>query len=424
MNSHQISRGVMVVICCAACSSILAEEPYFQGLGDLPGGVFASSATAVSANGQVVVGRSVTAGLFSDDPYRWTRETGMVQLTPANAFVGGRATDVSFDGTVIVGSGTRDDDIGEAWRWTSTQGIHGLGDLPGGEFSSSAFGVSADKAVAIGWSRSDRSQLFEAFTWTIDDGMLPLGDLPGGIRHSIAIDLTPDGAMIVGMSYSSNGREAFYWTQAEGMVPLGDLPGGLFEGGASAVSVDGSVIGGSSRSERGIEAFRWTRETGMVQIANPFGELVNLGVDGMSADGSVMVGDAGLAVGTDPVYYWDAEHGMRGLREVLVNDHGLNLDGWLLTDVADISADGRTIVGSGQNPQNQPEGWIAYLGPPPCPSDLDGDGSVGLSDLIRVLDNFGESWTAVHPRGDVNYDLHVDLKDLGLVLSAFGTSCE
>ncbi len=47
----------------------------FMGLGDLPGGEFRSDATAVSANGEVVVGQSDSA--LGHEGFRWTRSDGM-----------------------------------------------------------------------------------------------------------------------------------------------------------------------------------------------------------------------------------------------------------------------------------------------------------------------------------------------------------
>ena len=67
------------------------------------------------------------------------------------------------------------------------------------------------------------------------------GDLPGGDFESYAYDISADGSVVVGQSYSSSGREAFRWTADGGMTGLGDLPGGTFSSDAYGVSADGSV---------------------------------------------------------------------------------------------------------------------------------------------------------------------------------------
>jgi hypothetical protein len=73
-----------------------------------------------------------------------------------------------------------------------------------------------------------------------------------------------------------------------------------------------------------------------------------------SADGSVVVGvshpveDRGSyrLVGAAEAFIWDAEHGMRSLRDFLINEYQLDLADWPLRYPAGISADGKVIVGN------------------------------------------------------------------------------
>ena len=55
------------------------------------------------------------------------------------------------------------------------------------------------------------------------------------------------------------------------------------------------------------------------------------------------------------------ELGMRNLRSVLMEEFGLDLEGWRLESAVAISADGQTIAGNGTNPAGQAEGWIAVV---------------------------------------------------------------
>src|SRR5438093_4900579 len=80
-----------------------------------------------------------------------------------------------------------------------------------------------------------------------------LGDLPGGIFSSSAFGVSADGKVVVGSSQSSNGLEAFRWTATNGIVGLGDLPGGNFYSWASGVSSDSTVVVGSGTSSSGTE---------------------------------------------------------------------------------------------------------------------------------------------------------------------------
>lgn len=58
-----------------------------------------------------------------------------------------------------------------------------------------------------------------------------------------------------------------------------------------------------------------------------------------------------------------------------------------------------------------------------CPGDLDGDGSIGLSDLTVLLSNFGTASGATPDDGDMNGDGAVDLTDLAALLALFGSAC-
>ena len=61
----------------------------------------------------------------------------------------------------------------------------------------------------------------------------------------------------------------------------------------------------------------------------------------------------------------------------------------------------------------------------PCPADLDGDGFVGMADLMLVVDAFNTnpSDPNYNPNADTNGDKVIDFADLNLVLSAFNTDC-
>ncbi|MCC6358988.1 MAG: hypothetical protein IT450_09605 [Phycisphaerales bacterium] len=68
--------------------------------------------------------------------------------------------------------------------------------------------------------------------------------------------------------------------------------------------------------------------------------------------------------------------------------------------------------------------WAVSLAAPPrCVGDLDGDGVVALSDLSRLLSNFGTSAGAASEDGDSDGDGDIDLTDLTTLLSVFGTVC-
>ena len=238
-----------------------------------------------------------------------------------------------------------------------------LGDLPGGDYCGAAFGISADGSVIVGGADTDSRE--EAFRWTKDTGMVGLGVLPGDRANSLATGGSADGSVVVGWAYSkpsTGGDEAFRWTQDGGMVGLGALPGDVGSR-ANGVSADGSVVVGQSGLGPGHgEAFCWTQDTGLVGLGVLPGGHRHSFANGVSADGSVIVGASHGESGLE-AFVWDPTHGMRSVREVLINNLGLgtSLTNWRNTIAHAVSADGSTIVGCGINPSGDMEGWIARI---------------------------------------------------------------
>jgi len=347
----------------ALLTAASAQAASFRGLGDLPGGSFASVATSVSSDGRVVAGYSSTTNGY--EAVRWTAATGLrgIGELPGGTYASfGNA--ISADGTTIVGN-SQSASGDQAFRWTEGTGMIGLGDLPGSSFLSFATGVSSNGAVVVGYSRSAASGTrAEAFRWTVADGMIGLGDLAGGVFNSFAWGVSTDGSVIIGESSSAssgNNSEAFRWTSA-GMTGLGDLSGGLFQSIAYAISADGNVIAGYSVPTSGFHAaFRWTTTNGMTELGALPCDPWSI-ARATSRDGAMIVGDPQTGSG-DCVFMWTAERGMRRLLDVLTNDYGLNLSGWTLRQALAISQNGNVIVGWGINPAGQTEGWIADLAP-------------------------------------------------------------
>ena len=352
---------VSIVVClCIANESVIAAS--LQGLGDLPGGDFNSTAFGVSGDGLVVV------GIAEIDPptifdgiqgFRWTAEDGLVGL--GGDFTSSQAYDASADGSIVVGNGWKGEWGGpyEIFRWTEEAGTVSYDISPDGYWDSRVFSTSADGTISVGRTDGSWSQ---AIYWTEDEGIVLLGDLPGGRFDSAAFAISADGKVIVGDGHTDSGTEAFRWTLSDGMVGLGDLPGGSFASFAEGVSFDGSVIVGHSVSERGNEAFRWTVSSGMVGLGD-LSEAFLSHAFAVSGDGSVVVGQGTTEAGKE-AFVWTENEGMRSLQNILAYDFGIDMSGWQLTHAYDISYDGRTIVGGGINPKGKKEAWIAVIPEP------------------------------------------------------------
>ena len=325
---------------------------------------------AMSRNGQHIL----TVGINSD-VLHWSASTKQITPLGLNLGTSGFPTAISDDGRIVAGFHRNSLNQTMAFRWTPTNGLTDLGDLPGGSTYSLATDMSADGNVIVGTSASTASGTRdEAFRWIAATGMQPLGDLPGGNYTSNANAVSADGATIAGYSHQSSGFEAFRYTATAGMVGLGEIPGGPFNSQAYAVSSDGSVIAGYSSDAQGREqAFRWTQAGGLIPLGIASNDLIEWSqARAINADGTVIVGNnnTGITPGDIKAIIWDPAHGMRHLQTAMVSDFGLSLPGWRLTGAWDVSDDGRTFAGSGLNPSNQRESWVISIVPEPATSLL------------------------------------------------------
>lgn len=137
------------------------------------------------------------------------------------------------DGKTAVGRACHTKDENEAFRWTETGGVQWLGMIrpqDGKTAYSLATGVSDDGQVVIGDTGTDTKQSVtsQAFRWTATQGMQGLGfiDARSKMRWSTAMALNHDASVVVGSSRNAQGRgEAFRWTAATGVQGLGMLRG-------------------------------------------------------------------------------------------------------------------------------------------------------------------------------------------------------
>jgi probable HAF family extracellular repeat protein len=128
----------------------------------------------------------------------------------------------------------------EAFFWTPDTGLIGLGFLPGGVVSD-AWGINdQDQVVGVSY---DFGPSWEAFLWDPDIGMIGLGDLPGGQHASTAYDINNAGT-VVGYSLGPGDR-AFTWDFEAGMQRIPRAPDGSKPTLAYAINELGHVAGGA-----------------------------------------------------------------------------------------------------------------------------------------------------------------------------------
>jgi uncharacterized membrane protein len=389
-----MTGGISMIVAMGLAGVATAQTASFRTLGDLPGGLVASSATAVSADGMVVVGWSY--GMSGPEAVRWTDAGGLQSLGTSTTY----AFAASADGSVIVGYAS-----GSAFRWTGSTGAQGLGTLPGGGSYSEARGVSGDGEIVVGIADpGDGTRA--AYRWSAATGMQAFLTALGG---SEAWGVSADGSAIVGIA----GSDSYRFTPGTGMQ-LVDPASQVF-----AVSADGSVVVGGDGA---CGALRWTPAGGVQCLGALPGQNSAYGT-ALAADGSVVVGWS-----REPYrsFIWDGTHGIRDLRDVLVTNYGLDLTGWTLDYAFGISADGRVIVGQGTNPCGNQEGWVVILGPNSrCYANCDASTTVpvlNVGDFTCYLQHFaaGDSyancdWSCAPPT--------LNVADFTCFLQKFAAGC-
>jgi probable HAF family extracellular repeat protein len=377
-------RSATVGLACVIMAGPPAAAQSFRGLGTLNG--FDSEALGISADGTTVVGHSSVA-------FRWTEATGMVAIGPPNE--NSIAHAASADGSAVAG-------YFEPWnlesfRWTEATGPVPLGMAPfvdpGAPFNV-AYAISGDGLVVVGTTASNMPlNSNEAFRWTQAGGFQRLNGRAPMWDNMEGLGTNADGSVVVGQATRTDARgwEAYRWTAATGVIGLGDLNGDpeFQSSTATAVTPDGSVVVGFSDAEGFFdEAFRWTAATGMVglgALSTPWG-IGGSQALAVSADGSVVVGWSFGDNGPEAVI-WTQAGGMRRLKnELIAQGLGAQVQGWEFQRATGISADGRSIVGIGINPQGGGEAFLARLGPPappPCYANCDGSTA---QPVLNVLD--------------------------------------
>ncbi|QDU56210.1 hypothetical protein [Aeoliella mucimassa] len=235
---------------------------------------FERRAIAVNNTGDVAVVSAYGLEDHEWDAYYWSASYGFTSLghllDHPSTIVSGASDDLG----VITGICSYGSSPSIAFRWSAATGIEPLyGDLganPGNPTGCNGRGISADGKVIVGIAGSGDSM--EAFRWTAESGMVGLGDLPGGDFTSGAISASADGSVIVGFgtaeeSYSVS--RAFYWSEVTGMFSLGTLDPDDYASTAELVSADGRLVFGVSRQlddfqpPRIEKSFVWDEAHGM-----------------------------------------------------------------------------------------------------------------------------------------------------------------
>jgi len=153
-----------------------------------------------------------------------------------------------------------------------TYSVADLGVLPGESASWGTFINSSGQVTGCSDTSSVQSDLCnfvdpgDAFLWSSSNGMQDLGTLPGD-DLSIGFYISDTGE-IVGSSWNTQTQtgHGFVWTQSSGMVDLGTLIGSSGYSDADAITTNGVIVGESSTSNGGVDAVIWTKSGSGYQI--------------------------------------------------------------------------------------------------------------------------------------------------------------
>jgi uncharacterized membrane protein len=354
MSLLYFSRNFVVFLCTTLSLVSVSSDcsAQIQELGFLPNGGRNSIAFDVSDDGSTVAGRS----LDSTGDTRatvWKAETGFQLLEGLANDYEGVAFSNSNDGKVIVTSPSEGQGI---YRWTEETGaVQVLG--PDGELTSGG-SVSGNGEVVVGISSS------RAFRWAGDGNVIYFEPQPSGLS-SQAKATSFDGSVAVGIIFETPNfqKRAFRWTEGTGIEMLENFSGDV-DSDATAISDDGSVIVGDitidGNSTR--DMYRWTEEPGLVGLGW-LSDLQRVGfAEAVSGDGSVVGGFGMNDSGVFEATLWTEETGVVSLYDHL-EEAGHDVSHWSrLTRVYGISADGSFAVGSGFNQSGQSEGFLVRLG--------------------------------------------------------------
>jgi uncharacterized membrane protein len=320
---------------------------------------------SVSADGSVITGYTLSNGRRT--PFRWSETSGVITLGWLQPSGNGNAEgkSVSDNGIHIVGTESYpaqpfDDPSSVGFRWSPGNNMMALSSSGPG-FRRSANAV-ADTGRAVGFvpsslfSESSQAAIWNGNQVTLLGLMVPEDTFSWTVANAV----TPDGNIVagsgIGFSNGSYGPRAFRWTQATGMVPLG-LAVGQSSNNGTDISADGNVIVGNATRSGARTIFRWTMETGVVDLGRLPGTSFCDGIR-TSGDGSIIVGNC------DSVpFIWTQHLGLQPLNSALVNHYEVDLTGWYLGQVADVSSDGQFLVGTGAY-NSSLDGWRIQIPEP------------------------------------------------------------
>jgi len=294
------------------------------GLGTLPGDA-TSAATAVSDDGQVVLGYSFAATSETGQLFRWTPSSGMVALGPPPGMASCQLGQMSGDGRVIFGQCLPASDgspgaDGQLFRWTEAGGLEGV-------------------PFQAPWT-SGRARA------SSPDGSVMIGELQRGQSGSSAPAVT----------------SLFRWTESTGVVVAAAPTDGASITWAGFDGAGDFIVGDAApTSTTDAKGLLWSATAGITAL-DPVAGFDAAATQSVSADGRVVTGVSTSGSLSPVATLWAAPERRPRLVTDLLAAGGVDLQGARLTS-ARVSRDGSTLTGGAVDAQGRQATWIAALQP-------------------------------------------------------------
>lgn len=319
--------------------------------------------TGVSTDGTVVAGNNGTGGFI------WSAAHGLVSLGAGTSTAGVARK----NGVVVVGGKNGatpsrwDGNTAGAGTWTALPTVTGGFNPLCTSASATDVWIGGTAGSSTGSRKAARYKESSNSTSTL---VLPPSGNSDAFVYGISDVGSYAGRYQFGNTSPSGSRQAMGGSTLTALSPLVGSPSTSNEGVANAISRDGTKAGGWSTSPSSSrQATVWTVANPTVPLAIPFLGSDNYAeAQALSSDGSVVCGyGRDLAVsGSQRAIIWDAGSGTRDLKSWLATERGLDMAGWVLTNVRGMSGDASVIVGDGTY-NGVTQGWVALLGVPGVP---------------------------------------------------------
>ncbi|MBP2550694.1 putative HAF family extracellular repeat protein [Neorhizobium galegae] len=266
--------------------------------------------------------------------------TGEVTDIPLPATANNVSGHMSNDGKTVVGEyHDTEQDKYYVFSWTAEGGVV----TSEASNSASVTGVS-DNGIMVGSYYKMQDSVSVMVASTLVGGVRTDAPTASGYYATQGLAISRDGSTVAGSLLRTDGDYSFHamiWDLANNQVTDID-PQFYVQSEASLVSGNGTVVAGRGVDDNSwSHVFRWTSVGGMQDIGS-LAQNANIYLSAMSDDGDVLVGGATLSDGHIHAYRYVASAATDKLTDLGVVNGGI--ESW----AADVSADGRYVVGSSQ----------------------------------------------------------------------------